>query len=297
MPQRRQHLHVSIPCGLPLAVAALVSERKAVGVFLCLKGVTSSGVIKRYRYYAGTLSASFGFGKSKYFRYIDQLIALGFIERVNKKDLRLVSIKKVALHYGLHPDHINAAWHPKTYKLAINELTNAEDILKAAALQENLSKQDYALIEKLTRRYLLSRTSTPDLLTPQARKRLLKGFDPLLALREFQSLWSQDFGTHAHQSDINPMVTLARIGIATVFGRKSAMTGTRTIRKLLRAGLVTDTAVRHRLAKCSYADFVSGQRCGAYDRSHYYWDGCVWKRMPNQITVSAFHQAIVLPQK
>lgn len=276
------HLTISIPHGLPSAVAKRSREIKAIGILYTLKGLHSGGYIKGFNAEAAAIANSFGFGRSKLLVYVKALVEMGLVERPNKKDLRLTSTKKVALHYGCCPDEVAPTWYPRTYKIAIGHLDQIESELKALAIAENLNKQRITVAKKLADQHLLSRTSLPSSPTPAARKRALRGYDPALALRASISLCEHNLFNDLPNA-INPVCTLSRLGLARLFGRRSARTGTRTAKKLVAADPLSDSISRLRLHQMPLADFLRARTKGIYSGAHSWYKGSVFRRLSNKV--------------
>ncbi|MDO7847636.1 hypothetical protein Q5H92_14805 [Hymenobacter sp. M29] len=189
----------------------------------------------------------------------------------------LGSSQKVALHYGVSTKAY--------YQFPTAQLSQLKLQFRTWAIEENLHTQKYRYHQHLKEQYL-SRTLKgilPSHLTPQARRKVLRGFD--LAREDKQNtqrFLDQVKALFTLTTIPNPFITLSSEGVARLFGKQWKGSGQYWIKKLVVAGLLTTTSHELDLGYFPSGTYFLYQELGM-SKSYQWREGKLKKVFPNQL--------------
>lgn len=268
---------IKINRGLTTLLAKDNTWLKALSVFYALKFYYKGGIIlnisKRYSFFADELKISETNLRAK----IKFLIDNGLIERKNNC-LYFVSFNKIKEKFKIKTT--------KFYKLSYRNPKQLEFFLKTLIIKENLEKQEYKLKEKIINEELKkfgkieART-----IRNKVRKYLKKNISQLRVKYQKRELLNSSNKLLKNHS-INNSVTISRKKIASELGKKSKSTGTRFIKKIKSLGLVLEDNKRIERIQSKVSFQVI--RYFELDSSFFIFKNNLYKRLPNQLTLSNF---------
>ncbi len=275
---------VSVPKGLPSALAKNRQMLKAAAIFYQLKSLYVGGVIKNHPKQLQVIADTFGYSISKLRMYIDILVKKKLAVREGANDLRLRSVWQFA-----HQEGVSAKL--RKWKVQKSELGSMEEILQSLALLENLKQQEHIFKGKVLDCELSATIGTSNLvnLQPSRRKKLestLKpSFDKIVDKQQTRYL-DTVARLKSPSKDLFPFITLSRQGVANLFGRKSKSSGHRLVKKLAKSGLLYDTKNEVSIGSYTYEEYCMLQQTIIdYDYSYQFRSGEVVKVLPNSLRV------------
>lgn len=168
-------------------------------------------------------------------------------------------------------------------KVLDNNFSNIEHYIKAIAIHESKKSQERIIIEKLLEKKFESE-SLSNIKQNNARiyrkekRKIKKNIDTILAKSQ------KAFNPFSNENFYNPYTTLSRRGIARLFGKKSAKSGSNSVKKLKSMNLIyQDDSVYKFMFKCSWDEFVSCHTQS--DIFLTYKQGKCYARLSNMVSV------------
>lgn len=268
---------IKINRGLTTLLAKDNTWLKALSVFYSLKFYYKGGIIlnisKRYNFFADELKISETNLRSK----IKFLIDNGLIERRNNC-LIFVSFNKIKEKFKIKTT--------KYYKLSYRKPKELEFFLKTLIIKENLEKQEYKLKEKIINEELKKFGKIEARTIRNKIRNYLKKNITQLRLKHQKRELSNSSNNLFKNPSINDTITVSRKKIATELGKKSKSTGSRFIKKIKSLGLVLEDnkKIERIRSKVSY----QALRYLDLDSSYFIFNNNLYKRLPNQLTLSNF---------
>lgn len=234
--------YVSIPKGVPEAVAKNSKDARAVAALYCLKGSLTCGRIKNYYALRATLAANFGISARTLDKHVARLEEMGhlwkhyrYAKAPTSYDLVLRSSKHLATEEG--------TCTTKYHKVQFTTLHDLLLKLYTLGLKEDKSHPEHAIVKNRKNDYITSnRTSySASNMHPAARKRALCGYDDAAAAALQVSHFAKTVAStdYINQERVaSPYADKSLFGMMKVFGCKSKTTCARRLAAMKAAGLI-----------------------------------------------------------
>jgi hypothetical protein len=267
-------IKIRIHQGFPTKIVKDQKLLKAICVFYVLKYLYTGGIIlnisKRYKEISKKLEISETNLRSK----IKYLIELGLITRENN-NLTFAGFNKIKKIFNLKTF--------KSFKVDYKTPKSLEILIKCLSIEENFKKQEYKLQQKVIKEEL---KKFGKIEAKNIEKKIIQKIKAGIgSLTENYKKREPNYSLNKNflEKKVNPVTTLSRSGVASLFNRKSKSTGTRFISKIKKFGYVVEDEKRidliHR--KFNYNMFRSLE----LDSSYFIYKNNLYQRLPNKITL------------
>ena len=267
-------IKIRIHQGFPTKIVKDQKLLKAICVFYGLKYLYTGGIIlnisKRYKEISKKLEISETNLRSK----IKYLIDIGLITRENN-NLTFAGFDKIKKIFNLKTF--------KSFKVDYKTPKNLEILIKCLSIEENFKKQEYKLQQKVIKEELkkfgkIEAKNTEKKIIQKIRK-------DIGPLTEKYKKREPNYSLNKNflEKKMNPVTTLSRSGVASLFSRKSKSTGTRFINKIKKFGYVVEDEKRIDLIqrKFNFNMFRSLE----LDSSYFIYKNNLYQRLPNKLTL------------
>lgn len=235
-----------------------------------LKAVRQGGVLWNYKSQFTAIANSFGYSTSKLRGYVKLLIEKGWASKSGpgRTHLSLISTRRLAEELGCQSSRF--------LRVDFASLADLRNQLQVLAIDNGLAQQRYQVRQKTLDQSLRSLVGIqyPEHLSPNRRRQYAARLHPLAgaenerlaALPRYEQEQALNLN-NALTDGANPDVTFGRRGMASFFNYRSPATGHRLVRRLVAAGLLTDTPrarvlhLNDTLSPVSYAEYQLAHRC------------------------------------